>query len=108
MHLKSLPNIHGFVGMEFGTFRLKDGVSEAEMLDVAAQADEMFLSKEEGFLGHAVLKGEGGIYADVAFAVSQDKAEEICGKWLNNEYTMKYIEALDSESTSLSFWRRIK
>ena len=108
MSLEQLQYIQGFVGMEFGTFKLKEGVSEAEMLHSAKMADEKFLSSEEGFLGHVVLKGKDGIYADVAFATSQERAEEICGKWLENEYTMKYIDAIDPDSVELSFWQRVK
>ncbi len=108
MKLDSLANTCDFIGFEFGTFRLKKGVSEEKMLKMAKLADQMFLSKEEGFLGHTVLKGPEGIYADVAFATTQNKAEEICGKWMDNEYTLQYIDTIDSESVNLSFWERIK
>lgn len=108
MNLQALSKVQGFAGMEFGTFKLKEGASESEMLKAAQVADEMFLSKEEGFLGHAVLRGKDGLYADVAFATTQEKAEEVCGKWMENEYTMKYIEVIDPESVNLSFWKRIK
>jgi hypothetical protein len=108
MNLKTLTKIQGFVGMEFGTFKLREGMSEVDMLKAAQVADENFLSNEEGFLGHVVLKGKDGLYADVAFATTQEKAEEVCGKWVENEYTMKYIEVIDPESVNMSFWERIK
>ncbi len=108
MNLKTLTKIPEFVGMEFGTFKLREGISEVEMLKAAQVADENFLSNEEGFLGHVVLKGQDGLYADVAFATTQEKAEEVCSKWMENEYTMKYIEVIDPESVNMSFWDRIK
>ena len=108
MSLKALTKVSSFTGMEFGTFKLKDGVSESDMLKAAQLADEMFLSKEEGFLGHVILKGKDGVYADVAFATTQQKSEEVCGKWMDNEYTMKYIEAIEPDSVNLSFWERVK
>ncbi len=108
MNLQTLTKIQGFVGMEFGTFKLKEGVSESEMLKAAQTADEMFLSKEDGFLAHVVLRGNDGLYADVGFATTQEKAEEVCAKWMENEYTLKYIEAINPESVNLSFWERIK
>jgi len=108
MSLQLLTNISGFSGMEFGVFKLKEGASEIEMLQAADAADENFLSKEGGFLGHAVLKGKDGLYVDLTFATTREKAEEICGKWMNNEFTLQYIEFIEPESVDMSFWERIK
>ncbi len=108
MNLELLKGVAGFSGIEFGIFKLKKGVSESEMLKSAKIADQKFLSKEDGFLGHTVLKGEGGLYVDLTFASTKEKAEEICGKWMNNEFTLKYLEFIDPESVNMSFWSRIK
>ncbi len=108
MNLQSLSNISNFIGLEFGIFKLKNDVSESEMLKAAEEADINFMSKEEGFLGHAVLKGENGLYVDLSFATTKEQAEEICGKWMSNEFTLKYIEFIDPESVDMSFWSRIK
>ena len=62
MSLQLLNGISGFSGMELGIFKLKNGVLESDMLEAAKIADQEFLSKEDGFLGHAVLKGKGGLY----------------------------------------------
>ncbi len=45
MSLQALTKVQGFAGMEFGTFKLKEGISELEMLKAAQVADKMFLSK---------------------------------------------------------------
>ncbi|VAW88619.1 hypothetical protein MNBD_GAMMA17-2290 [hydrothermal vent metagenome] len=108
MSLQSLSNISSFAGMEFGIFKLKDGVSEIEMLKAADAADKNFLSKEDGFLGHAVLKGKDGLYVDLSFATTKEKAEEICGKWMNNKFTLQYIEFIEPGSIDMSFWEKIK
>ena len=108
MKLQLLNNISGFSGMEFGTFKLKEGASEVAMLKAAEAADNSFLSNEDGFLGHAILKGNNGLYVDISFATTQKKAEEICGKWTSNEFTLKYIKFIDPESVDMSFWTRIK
>ena len=84
MHLQLLNGISGFSGIELGIFKLKEGVSESDMLKAAGIADQEFLSKEDGFLGHAVLKGKDGLYVDLAFASTQEKAEEICSKWMKD------------------------
>lgn len=106
--LNSFANINSFVGIEFCTFKLKNGASEVEMLEAAKNMDKEFLSKEHGFLGHGVLKGKDETYVDLAFATSQEKAEAICAKWMENEFALKYLDFIDTESVDLSFWERIK
>lgn len=106
--LNNITSISAFVGVEFCTFRLKEGASEAKMLEAAKNMEQEFLSKEHGFLGHGVLKGKDGAYVDLAFATSQQQAEAICGKWMENEFALKYLEFIDSDTVDLSFWQRIK
>ncbi len=97
-----------FTGLEFGTFRLKTDCSEADMLAAAKEMEEHFLNKQEGFLGHAILKGNEGTYVDLAFATSQKRAEEICNLWMQNPYALKFLEFLDPTSTNISFWKRLQ
>ena len=106
--LTNIASINSFVGMGFCTFMLKEGASEALMLEAEKNMEQEFLSKEQGFLGHGVLKGKDGTYVDLAFATSQQKAEAICAKWMKNEFVLKYLEFIKSESVDLSFWQRIK
>lgn len=106
--MTQLKNISNFVGMEFSTFKLKEGITEETMLQIINEVDKNFLQKEEGFLGHCTLKGNDGIYADVAFATTQEKAQEICAKWMENDLALKYIELIDESSVNMTFWNRIK
>ena len=96
MSLQLLSSVSNFSGMEFGVFKLKQGASEIEMLKAADAADKNCLSKEDGFLGHAVLKGKDGLYVDLSFATTKEKAEEIGSKWMINEFTIQYIEFIIS------------
>ncbi|MDR0780651.1 MAG: hypothetical protein LBF16_08150 [Pseudomonadales bacterium] len=97
-----------FKGLEFGTFRMKAGLSESDMRAAAKTMEVEFLNKEEGFLGHAILKGNDGTYADLAFATSKAKAEEICGKWMQNQYALAFLAFIDPVSTNMSFWSRLE
>jgi hypothetical protein len=105
---QSAPYPLQFAGIEFGTFRLKVGASESDMLAAAKRMENEFLSKEPGFLGHAILKGKDDTYVDLAFAVSQSKAEEICAKWLGNQYALAFLEFIDHSSTNIGFFTRLQ
>lgn len=106
--LKTLNTIGDFGGLETGIFKLKAGASEAEMLQAAHTMDEAFLSEEDGYLGHCVLRGKDGLYLDIGFATTQEKAEQICAKWTQNEFALKYLEFIDPDSVELGFWQRLK
>ncbi|WP_375054948.1 hypothetical protein [Zobellella sp. DQSA1] len=98
----------GFGGVEFATFRLREGVEERTLLEASEQVDREFLAHEEGLLGHVLLRGRDGIYADLAFADSQARAEAVCAKWTANAVALQYIELLDEQSVEMTFWERIR
>lgn len=101
-------NVAGFGGLEIALFKLREGVSEAQLLAASERVDREFLAHEEGLLGHALLKGADGLYADLAFADSQPRAEAICAKWTANAVAADYIALVDDRSVDMSFWRRIR
>lgn len=108
--LNDFSNITSSVGLgvEFAKFKLKDGVAEEEMLEAAKNMKKEFTLKQIGFLGHGILKGDDGFYVDLTFAISKEKAEEICGKWMENKFALKYLEFIDPDSVEMSFWGKIQ
>ena len=97
-----------FKGLEFSTFRLKTGVAESDILAAAKALEDEFLNKAEGFLGHAILKGNDGIYVDMLFATSQARAEELCEMWMSNAHALAFLEFIDHTSTNMSFWTHLQ
>lgn len=100
-------NANSFSGVEIAIFRLKDNASEQDVITLSNKIDEEFLSQFDDLYAHFLLKGADGLYADVVLASSQQKAEEICALWNDNELTTKYIEKIDPESVNMSFWTKI-
>ncbi|WP_218313671.1 hypothetical protein [Halomonas sp. 18071143] len=100
-------NIDSIGGMEFATFRLKEGVTEARLVELSNQVESEFLSRQEELILHFLVRGTDGVYADVAIASSQEKAEEYCQQWLGNAVALEYLELLDKESVNMTFWTRI-
>lgn len=111
MKPKSLSDIPAFGGMEFSTFKLKNGVSEAELFGAVDKMVEGLYSDEAGFLGHAVLKGTDNTYVDIVFATSQSRAAELCAKWGAGPFApacLSYLEKIKEDSVKLAFFERIK
>ncbi|UTW04936.1 hypothetical protein KDX31_08035 [Amphritea atlantica] len=100
-------NIDSIGGMEFATFRLKGGVTEAWLVELSNNVEKEFLSQQDELVLHFLVRGEDGMYADVAIARSQEKAEEYCQQWLSNTVALEYLELIDKESVNMTFWTRI-
>ncbi len=94
-------------GMEFATFRLKDGVTETVLVELSNQVEEKFLNQQEELILHFLVRGADGIYADVAIASSQEKAEAYCQQWLHNDVALAYLDVIETESVNMTFWERI-
>ena len=100
-------NIDNIGGMEFATFRLQEGVTEARLVELSNQGESEFLSRQEELILHFLVRGTDGIYADVAIASSQEKAEEYCQQWLGNAVALEYLELLEKASLNMTFWTKI-
>ena len=100
-------NIESIGGMEFATFRLKEGVTETLLVELSNKVEAELLSKQGELIFHFLVRGADGIYADVAIASSQEKAEEYCQQWLNNTVALEYLELLEKESVNMTFWTKI-
>ncbi|WP_102794916.1 hypothetical protein [Bowmanella denitrificans] len=100
-------DINQFTGLEWGRFKLKNGVTEAQLLACHARVTREFMSQQQGILGHYLLKGPDGQYVDLALADSQDRAEQVCAMWMDNAATLALVEQLDPASVDISFWQRL-
>ncbi len=94
-------------GMEFATFRLKEGVTEARLIELSGQVEAEFLSQQVELVLHFLVRGAEGVYADVAIASSQEKAEEYCQQWLHSSVALEYLELIEKESVNMTFWTRV-
>lgn len=100
-------NLDSIGGMEFATFKLKEGVTEAKLVELSTQVEAEFLSQQEELVLHFLVRGADGVYANVAIASSQEKAEEYCQQWLSNRVALEYLELLEQETVNMTFWTRI-
>lgn len=118
-----------FGGLEFSTFRLRHGVSEAELLAAAKRAREGLMARQPGFLGHAVLRqeqeveagsgsqgqghgygesaGAGPLWVDLLWAETRQRAQEICALWVGHPDCADYLALIEPGSARLGFYTRL-
>jgi hypothetical protein len=76
------PSLPGVV-IEWAPFRVREGVTEAALLDAAEAVQRDFLARQPGFLGRELARGADGSWADIvrwADASAADAAMAAAGK----------------------------
>ena len=96
-----------FGGIEFASFRLKRGVSEAELQAAAAAVEQHLLQHEAGFISHALLRGDDDIYVDMVLADTREHAIAICEKWPDSVHGRHFLSLLAPGSAQLDFYQRL-
>jgi len=97
-----------FQGCEFSTFLVKEGISDEQLIAACQRMETEFLQHEEGFLHHALLKGDDGYWADAVFTRTRVAAEQICRNFMNNAACLDYLQLIEDGSAKLTFWARAK
>ena len=57
-----VKDLNRFGGLEFASFKLKEGVTEQDLFKAVDEMVEGLYLREKCFLGHCLLKGEDNIY----------------------------------------------
>ena len=97
-----------FHGIEFSMFRAKPEVLDEQLFAACQKMEKEFLLREEGFIQHALLKGDNGSWADVVFTKSKADAERICKNFMGNSACLEYLQLIEEGSVNLTFWSRAK
>ena len=65
----------GRLVIEWAPFRLRDGVTEAELLAASDAIQREFLNRQPGFVRRELTRGAGGLWADVVHWADGGAAE---------------------------------
>lgn len=85
-------------GFEIGRFRLKPGVTEAQLIAASRDMEATHLQRQPGFVSHHVVRLDDGLYLDLVFAASRADAERICGSWLGQAQCEAFLALIAPES----------
>ena len=84
-----------YKGFEIGFFKLKDGVSDADVIKASRHMEDHLISRHQGFIDHKIIKISDTLYADIALAKSKMEAVEICNSWIGNPYSEPILELIE-------------
>lgn len=85
-------------GVEIGRFRLKPGVSEADMRRAHATMVERHLAMQTGWRRQHLIKLDDGVFLDLAFADARVRAETICASWSGQAECDAFLALIEPES----------
>ena len=97
-------------GMEFSPFKLRTGAHADALPAAARKMAEGLYANEDGYIGHLILHDGSGQYADVVFASSQSRANELCQKWGSEPFAdacLDYLALVEPTTIDLKFWQRV-
>lgn len=97
-----LPAGHG---LEIATFELREEVSEAELQQAAQQIDADWLRHEAGYLGYALLRGDGRRFAHLTLADSPERARQLCAQWPSAPACRDFLAAIAADTGRMDFYR---
>jgi hypothetical protein len=89
-------------------FRLKPGVTEADLLKASDEFEEQFVQKQEGIRQRILVKASDGGYADIVFfedaaaidrVIEAEQSSEVCAAFfavMDDDGTHRVYEALQT------------
>lgn len=85
-------------GFEIGRFRLRAGVTEADVLAASRRMEDAHLTRQAGFGRRHLVALDGGVYLDIVLAATRADAERICASWSGQPECEAFLALIEPES----------
>ncbi|MBV6647004.1 MAG: hypothetical protein KI790_16220 [Cyclobacteriaceae bacterium] len=100
-HAQKLKNMNEAKILEITSFKLKEGVTEEDLLKGAEKMQNEFLSNVEGFISRTLTKEEDGIWRDVIFWKDHHVLEETAEVLMKSPAAGPFMSCIDFESVEM-------
>lgn len=77
--------------VEWAPYRLKTGVTEAELFKAAEELQRDFLAKQPGYIRRELVKGDDGTFIDIVWWTSRRTAEEAVANAASSASCRRYF-----------------
>ena len=84
--------------LEITTFKLKEGVAEATLLEAADKMQKEFLTEADGFISRTLTKEDDGTWRDVIFWKDQHGLEDTAKQAMESEGAGPFMGCIDFSS----------
>lgn len=85
-------------GVEIGRFRLRQGLGEDTMRAAYRVMVDTHLARQPGWRGQYLVKLQGSVFVDLAFADTPERAVEICASWHGAPACAAFLAMVEPET----------
>lgn len=82
-------------GIEIGHFRLRSGIDEQTMRQAYTKMIANHLSQQPGWCAQRLVQLPDETFMDIAFAITEAQARDICQSWLGNAACEEFLALID-------------
>jgi hypothetical protein len=93
--------MHTAMYVQLAPAHLKEGVTEAQLLEASEAFQRNFVSKQKGIVRRILVKAKHGGYADIVFFESKEDAERVAEAEATNEHCATLFQLLQPPDPSL-------
>ncbi len=87
--------------IQLAPVQLKEGISEAKLLEVSEAFQKNFVSKQQGILRRILLRAKNGGYADLVFFESKEHADRVAEAEATSEHCQAFFQIFQPPDPSL-------
>lgn len=87
--------------IQLASAQLKEGVSEAQLLEASAAFQKNFVSQQKGIVRRILVKAAHGGYADLVFFESKEDAERVAAAEATSEHCRALFQLLQPPEPGL-------
>ena len=96
-----------FEGVEFGRFRKKEDVSEAELLTASERLNAEYMSMHDGILCRRLVALDDGWYMDMVLGRDRETVERVCAGWMGTKVCEDFLALIEHDSADIRFGRTL-
>ena len=99
--------------VEWAPFRLKPGVSEAQLVEASARLQDEFLRQQRGFIRRELLMGAQGEWVDLVYWTDEESAQAVMPAIAGSPACRAYFDVmigadLTDPSGGVAHYRRVR
>lgn len=87
--------------LELASFKLKEGVNEAEFLNASEKFQKVFVEKQEGYVSRKLVCSNDGTWCDVVTWNTEENAHAVNKAMNENEIAQQYCSFMDFNSVEV-------
>jgi hypothetical protein len=88
--------------------QLRSGVDEQTLVQGSERFQEAFVNKQPGIVKRVLMRGEGGVYADLVFFASKADADRVAQTEATNPHCAEFFKLVQPAGETILSFEEVK